>query len=521
MNHQIFFENQWLYPDTPLTDIGNKAVLYAARGSDVSFQVLTDYALAGGEHFRITAEGLACTPIAYQLLPAHVSENSGEKLFTTTDYESVKHFVTRKAPFNVYEITMPLDKGILRKERAAFYVRLNIALDATPGMYEGAVTLYIDDNAITVPVSLKIYNAQVPPLAQSNFHMVNWIYYDRLATQYNVIPYSDEYRAILGQYFENELDMRNDYLMIPSGVPVRDEDGRVIDFDFTNAEYVGNMALEYGFKYIMGGFSARFHEWDEDDHYLLWDREVGVSTIEGFRQLKIYFSRAWECVVRNNWQAHYMQCLVDEPQFPNSLAYRAMSGICRQNMPGVKIHDPVETTEIGGALDVWDVKQAVYEKYLDDYRRLQEMGEEIWLYTCGYPAGATMNRIMDLPLTVSRLPMWLCYKYDAKGFLHWGYHLCPTDELLDGCIYIPKKNAKYPPGNAHVVYTGDGRPWYSLRGHAQRTGAHDYELFYLLGKRDKAKALALIDKVCRSFDDYDGSFTLFDDVRHELLEALG
>ena len=60
-----------------------------------------------------------------------------------------------------------------------------------------------------------------------------------------------------------------------------------------------------------------------------------------------------------------MQCLVDEPQFPNSLSYRALSGIARSRMPGVKIHDPVETTEIGGAIDVWAVKQAVYEKYID------------------------------------------------------------------------------------------------------------------------------------------------------------
>ena len=99
-----------------------------------------------------------------------------------------------------------------------------------------------------------------------------------------------------------------------------------------------------------------------------------------------------------------MQCLVDEPKFQNSLAYRALSGICRQNMPGVKINDPVETTDIAGACDVWVVKQAVYEKHLADFRKLQDMGEEMWIYTCGFPAGATMNRVLDLPLSVSRMP---------------------------------------------------------------------------------------------------------------------
>ena len=221
-----------------------------------------------------------------------------------------------------------------------------------------------------------------------------------------------------------------------------------------------------------------------------------------------------------------MQCLVDEPQFPNSLSYRALSGIARSRMPGVKIHDPVETTEIGGAIDVWAVKQAVYEKYIDTYRALQDIGEEIWLYTCGFPAGKTMNRILDLPLTVSRLPMWLCYLYDAKGFLHWGYHLHNPEGARETCYSIGGGRA-YPPGNSFCVYNGydfdpdDRRPYYAVRGHLQRLGAYDYELFYLLGQRDRAAACEIIRGVCTSFDDYDPTAEALDRARQRLLERLG
>ena len=525
MKYQIFSENEWLYPDSEITAAGNGAVLHAARGGDVCFQVLTDRMLAGGERIACDAAGLAggnsaCDVIAYQLMPAYVSENSGPKLFTTTNYDEVKDFVTRKAPFTVYDITRPTDSGTLEEGRAAFFIRLNIAADAVPGEYAGGVTLTIDGETLALPVSLKIYAAQIPALADSAFHMINWLYYPLIAEQFGVEPYSEKYLEILGKFFENELDMRNDYLMIPAGVPVRDDAGKVIDFDFTNAAIVGNLALKYGFKYILGGFVARFIEWNKDEHFLLWDREVGVTTLEGYRQMKLYFSRAWECVTENGWQEHYMQCMVDEPQFPNSLAYRALAGICRKQMPGVKIHDPVETTDIAGALDVWAVKQAVYEKYIDTFRALQDMGEEMWLYTCGFPAGATMNRVMDLPLTVSRMPMWLCYKYGCPGFLHWGYHYYkPGEGLTDGCI--PADGGKYPPGNAHIVYVGDGRPWYSVRGHAQRTGAQDYELLHQLGIRDRDAALALVHRICRSFDDYDGSAEAFDAARRALLAQLG
>ena len=521
MSYQVFSENEWVYPDSRIDEKrGRKAELYAARGSGVCFQILTDIDLSGRESFAYGLEGLGpgCGAAVYQLLPVLVSENSGPKVFTTPDYDEVKDFVTRRAPFEVYDIAKPTEHG-LDKGRAAFCVRLTVPEDAVPGCYDGSLRLDIGAETLAVPVSLKIYKTTVPPLSESRFHMVNWIYYPRLAVQYGVEPYSEEYLRLLGRFFENELDMRNDTLMIPSGEPVRDASGKVTDFDFTHARTVGNLALQAGFKRIMGGFVARFKNWDDPDNYLLWDRDVGCTGIEAFRQLKIYFRRAWECVQENGWQERYMQCLVDEPQFPNSLAYRALSGICRQNMPGVKINDPVETTDIAGACDVWVVKQAVYEKYLADFRRLQDMGEEMWLYTCGFPAGVTMNRVLDLPLSVSRLPMWMCFKYGCPGFLHWGYHAyTPSEGIQDVCTEAGN-GRKYPAGNAHVVYIGDDGPWYSVRGHLQRAGAEDYELFSLLD--DREAAVRIIEKVCRTFDDYDGSADAFDAARHELLEALG
>jgi hypothetical protein len=62
---------------------------------------------------------------------------------------------------------------------------------------------------------------------------------------------------------------------------------------------------------------------------------------------------------------------------------------------------------------------------------------------------------------------------------------------------------------------------YGVRAHLQRAGAVDYELLHILGQRDKAKALALIGKVCRTFDDYEFSHEALDSVRRELLEELG
>ena len=518
MNYQVFSENEWVYPDSPITN-PNRAKLYSARGADACFQVLTDHLLREGEIITADFAMEGCEAAVYQLLPVTVPLNSDAKMLCTTDYDSVKHFVTRQAPFDVYEITRPLNEGKTEAGRAAFYVRVNVNPNAPVGIQESELTIRMGDESLVVPVSVKIYNVRVPAPEKSEFHMVNWIYYDRLAKDHKVEAYSEAYMKILDRYLDNQIDMRNDYLMIPSGAPIRDGEGKVVDFDFTAAELVGNRALAHGFKYIMGGFVARFKVWDDPDHFLLWDREVTASSIEGYRQLKIYFTRAYECIKRNGWEQNYMQCLVDEPQFPNSLTYRALSGICRKCIPGVVINDPVESSDLAGACDIWVVKQAVYEKYLEDYKRLQACGETVWIYTCGFPGGYCMNRIIDLPLVVSRLPMWMCYKYDAPGFLHWGYHVHNPEGRYDTNYHT--EGVSYPAGNGHVVYPMGDTVWNGVRAHLQRAGAIDYELFNILGNRDKTKALELIEKVCRSFDDYEFSPQTLDNVRRELLDAIG
>ena len=518
MNYRVFSENEWVYPDSELT-APNAAALHAPRGADTCFQVLTDYELKGGETVTFDLSLPGCEAVVYRLLPATVPLNSDAKVLCTEDYESVKHFVTRKAPFDVYDVTCPLGEAGDEAGRAAFYVRINVDENAPVGLHTADLTLRIGEDAAVIPLSLRIYNVRVPALAESAFHMVNWIYYDRLARDHKAEIASEAYMEILDRYLANQLDMRNDHLMIPSGVPLRDENGVVVDFDFTNAEAVGNRALERGFKYVMGGFVARFKVWDDPDHTLLWDRDVTVTSIEGYRQLKLYFTRAYECIRRNGWEARYMQCLVDEPQFPNSLTYRALAGICRKCIPGVTINDPVESSQLAGACDIWVVKQAIFEKYIEDYKQLQACGETMWIYTCGFPGGYCMNRVLDLPLAASRLPMWMCYKYGAPGFLHWGYHVHNPEGRYDTNYHTD--GVSYPAGNAHVVYPTETGVWNGVRGHLQRAGAIDYELLHILGLRDREKALAIIEKVCRTFDDYDFSAAALDAARRELLEALG
>ena len=52
---------------------------------------------------------------------------------------------------------------------------------------------------------------------------------------------------------DNQLDMRSNHLMLSSGKPILDENGNVVDFDFSEMIKEGKMAIDKGFTYIYGG----------------------------------------------------------------------------------------------------------------------------------------------------------------------------------------------------------------------------------------------------------------------------
>ncbi|MBQ8610198.1 MAG: DUF4091 domain-containing protein [Oscillospiraceae bacterium] len=516
-------ENEWLYPDTALDDRTQCPVLDCARGGSAGVQVLTDHTVGGPVPVQLRWQGLpqGVRSTVYRLLPAHVSDNSGAELFTTLDYESVRHFVTRQAPFDVYDMTRPVENSLPDAGRLGLYIRFDAAQDCIPGLYAPVLEMILPEETLKVTFALQLHACCVPPLHKAGFHCINWLKTEQMCSQHGISFPSPEYTAVLDAYLKDQVDMRTDYLMLPAGDPVTDADGRVVDFDFSHAVHVGQRALAAGYNVILGGFVAEWITCADPRLILLWGEQAEVASLEAYAQLRLYFEKLWKTINENGWLGRYQQCLVDEPQLANSDHYRILADICRKFLPGVPINDPVESCNLEGALDIWVVKQAVFEAHLEKFRALQALGEEMWIYTCGFPAGSMMNRVLDLPLSVSRLVYWMSVGYGAKGFLHWGYNVHNPAAQLD-TIYWRNREERIglPPGNGFVVYPGAGGPVQSMRGHAQRTGTEDAELLWQLMKKDEAAAQALIARLCTGFDAYEPSAAALDAVRRELLCAL-
>lgn len=524
MKFQTFSVNEWLFPDTVIREELSIQELHSARNADACFQILTDATVAEGTACSLThnlPEGFRVTLL--QLLPVCVPHNSNATYHTTDDYESVKDFVIRKAPFDLYDMTVPVQGG-LQEGRAAFLVRVDVPAEAEVGCHSAALTVQMGEESIEITLPLFVHRSVLGAPKDSPYGMINWIYPAVLCRLHGVERFSEEYYAWYERYFAEQIDMRNTHFQLPTGIEVRDDSGRIVDFDFTECERIGKMALQAGFRYIFGGFVAHWNKWKDASLVLLWNRECFTDSLEGSLQLRMYFRRLREMVERNGWQDVYMQGLVDEPQLYNSMSYRALTGLFRREFPGILIIDPVETPDIYGSCDIWVIKQAIYEKYRAEYDKLRELGEEFWVYTCGFPAGKWMNRVMDLPLSATRLPVWMGVRYGMKGFLHWGYHAYPDgmDSMKDTCHPVMHHGEQkyFPAGNHAVIYADKDHIYESLRAHLQRISAVDGELLLRLRKADAAACDTIIDSVCTGFEVYTSDAAAIDLAHKQLLEAL-
>ncbi len=539
MHYSIFTDTDWLYPDSPHN--GNQDIqLTLPLGGHAGAQILGDIPERPSRlafTWSQDAEKAGLTVSLFRLLPVGVNENTDSELMTTTDYERCKSFVTRKAPFDVYDALCPLEDGSLENgssnnnplendslnngssgQRLVLYLRIDASIDAVPGNYSGELCLYEDNRETKIPLTCKISPVLVPPVSSSALGMLNFFDYDGLANQHHVAKNSEEYWALFSHYVKAQIQMRCTHILLPPGEAIF-ENGKLIDFDFSMAERAGQIARQEGARFLCGGHIAHWHEWDEQEYYPNWDQTLGITTTDGYLQLRLYLTKWNEIVTKNHWQEYMSQALADEPQTHNDATYRILAGIFRKFMPGIPIIDAVETTNLGGGIDIWVPKQDTYEKWRDEYEKLQAAGETMWFYTCAFPAGPIMNRSMDLPLTASRAVFWMGALYRLSGFLHWGFNYYIGDDIWHSAC-CPHKGALLPAGDAHIVYPGKNGPLRSMRFEAQCAGAEDYELLVQAARIAPDKTERLIRSVCTSFRDYTRDGTILTEMKNNLISLL-
>lgn len=536
MKYQVFSANEWLYPDQSVTHPSEhepQIRIAGARGSYAGCQVLLNdlpvhkvlnWAVHDNGKGLRSLSALASGFMIYRLLDVQVNENTDIDVSTVPVGTPAPPYVTRQAPFRVYDALLPVEKPCAARNAAeAYYLCWHIPEEAAPGIYGGDVTLTVDGQTCVIPVHIEVFKAVIP--AQGRLHVANWFSSRNIAERHGLEPWSEAFWSMLEQYGLAMRRCRQTHFMVNgSFIDVTAlGDGRYA-FDFSKAERLITLFLKLGFTHIEGGHVAGRVNWEDPTFVLNAVPGIQATSREGYAFLSQYLSAWRDWLEKKGWLSLLVQHVADEPIAPSAADYRILSGIVRKWLPGVPLIDAVIDTGVAGAVDVWVPTNKEYELRREDYERYRSCGDTLWFYTCWNPGGDYLNRFLDIPLLKTRYLHWGNAKYGLDGYLHWGfnYYFQNQDpfELTNPLLAPDVHDRRVPAGDTHIVYPGPDGPLLSMRLEAMRAGVEDYELLRTLRDHDPELAEDILASCMKSFTEVDTDPAAFDRAYRRLLEAV-
>lgn len=213
----------------------------------------------------------------------------------------------------------------------------------------------------------------------------------------------------------------------------------------------------------------------------------------------------------------------DEPSGLMIFSYKKASRIVHECFKGFKIIDALSDYRV--------FKMGLIELPVpanDHIKPFIGKVKELWTYYCCVQSDHYVsNRFFSMPSARTRVLGLQLYKFDVRGFLHWGYNFY-FSQYSKGLIdpyKVTDAGGSFSSGDSFVVYPGEnGEPLDSLRLHVFYNGLEDMLALKLLeSKIGKEKALAVLEEGLESpltFRDYPHSAEWLLKTRERINRAI-
>ncbi len=511
---------EFLYTDSrPSGKRTRPPVLDVALNGTGSVQILAD-GLTPGRPLRLSLLS-GGRPVRgaswFRLIDVPVEKNTGPVGFIEHDGEH-NRFVARRAPFRVFDAMEPIG-GTVLPPGPLLALRLHVPAGKA-GRRDYAIRLQSGTDTVDLPFSLAVHPVRVTPTGKASLPYTNWFHFGMMATRHDLTPWSEGHWRMIKRYAELMAHARQNTFWLPLGdlfskdpIPVlnRPRLRRLVKI-FTDA----------GLYWIEGGHLANRTdgEWNAKTFSLVISNALGTAP-EGNTALANLCSQLVDEIDRNGWRDRWIQHVTDEPTAANAVDYRILVGMVRRHMPGLPILDATMDPKLVGSVDIWCPQAQEYQTHRKEFEAQRAWGDRIWFYTCCFPGGPWLNRLMDMELLRPALFGWGAAKFQLDGFLHWGLNHYKDDQDPFKQNVVSHGGTNFlPAGDTHIVYPGAGAPWSSVRLEAQREGFEDYELLRLLRAKNAKRAEAIIAKAFTAFDRYTKDAAVLRAARREVFKAL-
>jgi len=419
----------------------------------------------------------------------------------------------------------------------SIWITVHIPADATPGLYQGTLAVRSGQQLLAkAPIRLNIVGAQIP--LEQTLKVTNWFTLgDRQCRQFfNAPQFSPEWWTLIENVAQVMGDHRQNVIITPLEELTRAYvAGGQIRYDFANFDrWVETFRSKGGFKFIEGSHlldrAGGYNEPLQVSTYQIEKgkvQNVALPPDDGRVEpaLVSFLSALNKHLEEKQWKSIYLQHVLDEPHGSEPRQYARFAGLIRRCLPGVPTVDAIDADnvapEVAQNSDIWVPLLGRFDNKVDMIQQRIQTGHEVWFYTCLFPRGRYMNRLIDFPLIKMRLLHWLNFQQNLTGFLHWGGNYWTPQPMKNTQPVINMNEEYLPPGDAFIVYPDKARRslFSSIRLETMREGIEDYELLRSLSKRNPQEAQQIVKQAITSFTDYVRDVPTFRKIQISLLEA--
>ena len=351
---------------------------------------------------------------------------------------------------------------------------------------EHAIELTVSngDETATATLTVEVIDC---PLEKQSLIFTNWFHTDCLMDEYKVSAFSDEYWRIVENYLKTAVRHGMNCVLTPLFTPPLDTQVfgerptvQLVDVSVADKKYTFH--FDKLTKWIDMAHSCGIEYFEMSHFFTQWGAKHApkiVATVNG-KTKKIF---GWKTFATSKKYVDFLtqfsaelkayiekaglkdKVFIHVSDEPNKSTYRTYvpaSKLIHQLFDGYKIVDALSEYKFyeEGIVTVPIVNNISVKNFIGKV-------PELWTYYCtGQDHEYVSNRYFSIPSIRNRVLGYQLYKFNAKGFLHWGYNFWYTrfSRKKINPYEVTDAGGSFQSGDSFVVYPkSDGTPLCSLR----------------------------------------------------------
>ncbi len=465
-----------VFPDNEIDDFSSLEKISVLRGERLSLQLIYTY---DGTDSPLIYEPKRIAPVISGGLEEYVSLRRvfHVPVIKTLHNAGSDDSYLRKEPGLFPDILRPLYYGgklsFALNTISAMWIEINIPENLEAGVYDLKIDFDGDNCGSSSSVcKIEVIGATLP---SEDIYFTQWFHADCLANYYNVEVWSDRHFEIVENFARTARRNGINLLLTPVFTPPLDtavggerrttqlvgvrRDGGVYSFDFSLLDRWIDICDRCGIEYLE--ISHFFTQWGANHAPKI------MATVDG-EYTKLFgwhtdatgeeyteFLRTFLPALLNHLKARGddKRCffhISDEPGLPHLESYKSAKAIVADILDGYTIMDALSKIDF--------YKTGVLDNPIPSNNHVMEFieagVENLWTYYCVSQYKDVSNRYHSMPAWRNRTIGMQMYKYNVKGFLHWGYNFYNNQYSGDPInpYYEQSSDLAFPGGDPFSVY---------------------------------------------------------------------